>query len=200
MLPKITAFMLFSAAALNLGCGSSPNTAANSATTSGTNSADVCNPPATDTPTEAYKRLYAAVKAKDMEAIKKAVTKSTIGLAQSSAQMQKKPVESVLQNGFTATTFSETLPEIRDERVKDCMGAVEVWNSKDSKWEDLPFVAEDGIWKLAVGDLFADKYKSPGKGRAQKENEASNTVGRQPKPPASDANNPTLQNTNSNSK
>lgn len=200
MLLKITAFILVTAAALNLACGGGPNTPANSVTNSGTNAAAICTPPTDDTPTDAYKRLYAAVKAKDMEGIRKAVSKSTIGLAQSSAQMQKKPVESVLQNGFTATTFSETLPEIRDERVNECMGAVEVWNSKDSKWEDLPFVAEEGTWKLAVGDLFADKYKSPGKGRAQRENEASNVMGTGPKPPGSDANNPTLQGANSNVK
>lgn len=178
-----------------LGCGSAKpegNSIANSAT--------VCKPPADDTPTDAYKRLYAAVKARDIEGIKKAISKGTMGLAQSASQMQKKPIERVLENGFTATTFSETLPEIRDERISECMGAVEVWNSKESKWEDLPFVAEDGTWKLGVGDVFANTYKSPGKGRAQKEGEAANAVGNGTKPAGSEANNPTRQGTNSNAK
>ena len=56
------------------------------------------------------------------------------------------------------------------------MGAVEVWNSRDSKWEDLPFVKEDGMWKLAVGDVFAGSYQSPGMGLDRKEKEAANAV------------------------
>jgi hypothetical protein len=57
------------------------------------------------------------------------------------------------------------------------MGAVEVWNSKDKLWEDLPFMYEGGAWKLAVGDVFAGTYESPGKGRDQREKEAANTAG-----------------------
>lgn len=129
-----------------------------------------------DTPTEAYKRLYAAVKSKDSEAIKQQVTKKTIELAEMSAQRFGKPVEQAYENGFTATTFSDTLPTMRDERVKDDMGAVEVWNAKDNKWEDLPFILEDGTWKLAMGDAFSGSYQSPGKGRDFREREAANAV------------------------
>jgi hypothetical protein len=57
------------------------------------------------------------------------------------------------------------------------MGAVEVYNSKDHVWEDLPFIKEDGSWKLAIGELWADKFKSPGKSQSQKEREAANAAG-----------------------
>lgn len=129
-----------------------------------------------DTPTEAYKRLYAAVKSKDIEAIKKHLTKKSIEFGAMAAARNNTPIEKVYENGFTATTFSDKLPEIRDERVKDNMGAVEVWNSKDSRWEDLPFVLEDGAFKLAVGEMFADTFKSPGRGRDSLEKEAANAV------------------------
>ncbi len=129
-----------------------------------------------DTPTEGYKRLYAAVKAKDVEAIKKSMTSTSLKFAESVAARQNNPVEKVLENGFTATTFADTLPEIRDERSNENMGAVEVFNSKDNRWEDLPFVKEDGQWKLAIGDLFAGTFKSPGPGRDQKEKEAANAM------------------------
>src|SRR5437870_1349015 len=88
-----------------------------------------------DSPTEAYKRLYAAVKSKDTEAIKQQLTKKTIDFAAFAAQKNNTPINKVFENGFTATTFSDTLPTIRDERVNENMGAVEVWNSKDSRWE-----------------------------------------------------------------
>ncbi len=129
-----------------------------------------------DTPTLAYKRLFAAVKSKDTEAIKRELSKSTHGFAASLAARQDKPTEEIYKNGFTATTFSESLPELRDERVKDKMGALEVWNSTDKKWEDLPFVREESGWKLAIGDVFANTYRSPGKGRDMIEKEAANAM------------------------
>ncbi len=129
-----------------------------------------------DSPTEAYKRLFAAVKSKDTEAIKKQLTRKTIDFAGMAAERNKTPINKEFENGFTATTFSDTLPTIRDERIKDDQGAVEVWNSKESKWEDLPYIKEDGAWKLAVGDLFANSFKSPGKGRDIIEKEAANAV------------------------
>jgi hypothetical protein len=127
-------------------------------------------------PTEGYKNLFAAVKAKNTEAIKANVTKKTQELAATVSSKNGKPIEEVFANGFTGTTFAESLPEIRDERIADTMGAIEVWNVKDKRWEDLPFMLEDGSWKLAVGDLFAATYKSPGKGRAVKEAEAANVM------------------------
>ena len=129
-----------------------------------------------DSPTEAYKRLYNAVKSKDTEAIKATMTQKSLEFAQMAAQRNNTPVEKVLENGFTATTFAEKMPEIRDERIKDEFGAVEVWNSKDSRWEDLPFIKVDGTWKFAMGELFAGTFKSPGKGRDMIEKEAANAL------------------------
>lgn len=129
-----------------------------------------------DNPIEAYKRLFTAVKAKDANAIKNSVSVKTQGLAETLAARQKKSVEEIYANGFTATTFSDSLPEIRDQRVKDDMGAIEVWNSKDKTWEDLPFIREPSGWRLAVGDLFANTFRSPGRGRDSIEREAANVM------------------------
>jgi hypothetical protein len=141
-----------------------------------------------DTPTEAYKDLFAAVKSKNVDNVKKQMSKKTIDFAQSVAARQNSPLEKVFENGFTATTFSPTLPEIRDERVKDNMGAVEVYNSKDSRWEDIPFIKEDGVWKLAVGDLFAGTWNSPGKGKSARDMEAANAVSNNMIPAAPNSN------------
>lgn len=127
-------------------------------------------------PTEAYKQLYAAVKSKDVEKIKAVMSKSTLGFAQMVAARQNSPIEKVFENGFTATTFAESLPEIRDERIKGEYGAVEVWNEKDKRWEDLGFVYEEGAWKFAMGEMFGGKFQSPGTGRATKEQEAANAL------------------------
>lgn len=150
-----------------------------------------------DTPTEAYKRLFAAVKSKNTENIKAEMTKKSLDFAAGLAARQNKPVEEIYVNGFTATTFSETLPEIRDERVAPCNGAVEVRNEKDQKWEDLPFIAEGGKWKFAIGEMFADTFKSPGKGRAMREREAANAArGGAPEPMTNMANSNTSTKSN----
>ena len=142
-------------------------------------------------PTDAYKKLYAAVKSKQTDSIKAVLSDKTIGFAQFASERQSQPFEKVLENGFTMTTFSETLPEMRDERVKGDMGSLEVWNSKESRWEDLPFIKEDGSWRLAVGDLFGGTFESPGKGLAQIELEASNQMNKvMPITPKSMSNSP----------
>jgi hypothetical protein len=138
---------------------------------------------ANPSPTEAYKSLFAAVKAKDTEAIKSNLTKRSIDLGQMMVDRKMKDtLEEALENGLTATTLSPTLPTIRDERINGNFGAIEVWNSKDSKWEDLPFMLEDGSWKLAWGEQLAGSFVSPGKGRDRIEKEAANALADPPTP------------------
>lgn len=127
-------------------------------------------------PTDTYKNLYAAVKSKNTDSIKKWMSKKTLGFAEGVAAQQKTPIDDVFKNGFTGTTFAASMPPMRDERIKDDMGALEVWNAKDQRWEDLPFVKEEDGWKLAVGDLFAGTYETPEKGQAAKDAEEANKL------------------------
>lgn len=102
-------------------------------------------------PTEAYKMLYAAVKSKNTEKIKLMMSENSIAFAGFVAGQRNISVEEVLKNGFTETTFSETLPPMRDERIKDGFGALEVLNTKKS-WEDLPFILDATLTVEAVGN------------------------------------------------
>lgn len=158
---------------LSFACQSSGNQAA-------TNQEAVKAP----TPREAYRLLYEAVKAKDAETIRQLMSNSTKSFAEFAAAKQNQSPAEVVKNGLTATTFAASLPESRDERVNANFGALEVYNQKDNRWDDLPFVLEDGGWKLAVGDAFNGSFKSPGKGQAQLEMEASNPVNEASIPPA----------------
>ena len=126
-------------------------------------------------PTEAYQMLFAAVKSKEPDKIKLMMSENSLGFAGFVSGQQKKTVEEVLANGFTATTFSDTMPQMRDERIKENFGALEVLNNQ-KQWEDLPFVLENGSWKLAIGDMFKGTYEKPGIGQAVKEQEAANAV------------------------
>jgi hypothetical protein len=182
------------------------STAPNSATTKVNNSTQPMpeNKPPTmtdvpvggaKTPSEAYRMLFAAVKSQDPAKIKTMLSKGSMGLAEMASAQQKKPVEEVIKNGFTETTFVDNYPQMRDERTKDGFGAVEVWNAGRKQWDNIPFVFEDGSWKLAIGDDFAGKWKSPGKGQAVIEQENANannpnaTIQRLPAPNANTAGN-----------
>jgi hypothetical protein len=123
---------------------------------------------------EAYTKLYNAVKSKDAEKIRAIMSQNSLAFAEFAAAQQKKTPDEVLKNGFTASTFSDKLPEMRDERIKDEFGALEVWNAKDKIWEDLPFIKEDGVWKFAMGDAFKGSYQKPAIGQAIREQEEAN--------------------------
>lgn len=140
------------------------------------------------TPTETYKKLFEAVKNKNKSAIRSMMSKDSMGLANMQAGKSKKDVDEVLSNAFTSTVFTDKLPPIRDERVKGKFGAIEVYDYSKSEWQDLPFVIEDGAWKLAVGNLFAGTYERPGKGRATIERENANATGQTKVVPYSNSN------------
>ena len=134
----------------------------------------VAGSPIPKSPTDAYIALYRAVKSLETDAIKATMSKQTQNFAEMVASRQNSPIAKVYMNGFTATTFAAALPTIRDQRIAGQFGAVEVWNAKDNRWEDLGFVLEDGGWKLAIGEMFAGTYKSPGMGQATREDLAKN--------------------------
>lgn len=154
------AALLLTAATLSPGCSSDESVPAGKASS----------------PTEAYKMLYTAVKAKKPADIKMMLSKDTVKFAESISAQTKKPFDEQIRNGFTRTTFAAQMPEIRDERIKGNFGAVEVYNSRETKWEDLPFVLEDGGWKLAVGNVFAGTWQRPGVPRSVREQENVNAV------------------------
>ncbi len=113
-------------------------------------------------PIATYTRLFNSVKAKDSEAIKREMSDTTLKFAESIAKQRKQNVYQILKNGFYASTITKKLPKMRDERIKDKYAALEVWVTKERKWEDVYFVFEDDDWKIAVGDMFAGTFKSPG--------------------------------------
>lgn len=126
------------------------------------------------TPTEAYKMLFSAVKSKDPEKIKKMLSQSTLKFAEARSAQTQQSVDEIVRNGFSAPAMSENLPQIRDEQTSEQFGMIEVLNSKTKMWEMVPFVNENGGWKLAVGEAFSNTWKQPGKPQSQLEMENAN--------------------------
>jgi hypothetical protein len=184
---KIVALAVFVSAALfafacNNRVANTPNSAPkNTNSAASTPNPDSKPPTMTDypvgnaqTPSEAYRMLFAAVKSQDPAKIKSMLSKGSLGLAEMASGQQKKTIDEVVKNGFTETTFADTMPQMRDERIKGGYAAVEVWNTTRKQWDDIPLILEGGTWKAAFGDAFGGKWVSPGKGQAVIEQEEAN--------------------------
>ncbi len=112
--------------------------------------------PQTKSPTEVLKALNEASKAKDAAAIKDSVSKGTLNLIEESAKAQNTTVDELLKKDNGAP-FKE-LPEMRNEKIEGDTATIELKNTTSNDWETVPFVKEDGIWKLAL-DKYLDDFK-----------------------------------------
>lgn len=128
------------------------------------------------TPTAAYKSLFKAVKSGNVETIRGHLSVASLAFAEYIAGMQKKTPEEVAKNGFFEANLSPKLPALRDERIEGNFAAVEA-RLPSGKWEMIPFVKEDGKWRLAVGEMFGGSFKMSSRAKSQIEAENANSKG-----------------------
>ena len=104
-------------------------------------------------PTEVLKIFTEATKKKDAEAIKKTLSKNTMKVAEETAKKQNISVDAMLTK--VENLEGKELPEIRNEKIEGDNATVEVKNSATGEYDVMPFVKEDGSWKVAL-DVFMD--------------------------------------------
>ncbi len=116
--------LLFSVATLALACGSS----------------------APATPLETFKTYVKAIKAKDTATMKVLLSKATLKMHEQEAKSQNVSIDEIVKR---ETLFSETQKsvEFKDEKIEGDKATLKVKNSYGS-WETVPFVREDGSWKI----------------------------------------------------
>jgi len=116
--------LIFSIAILALGCGST----------------------APATPVETFKTYVKAIKAKDTATMKVLLSKATLAMHEKEAKSQNVSVDEIVKR---ETLFSETQKsvEFKDEKIEGDKATLKVKNSYGS-WETVPFVREDGSWKI----------------------------------------------------
>lgn len=110
--------------------------------------------PQTKSPTEVLKTLNEASKTKDVEAIKNSVSKGTLGLIEEAAKAQNTTADELLKKENGAP-FKE-LPEMRNEKIEGDTATLELKNATTGEWEAVPFVKEDGAWRLALDKYLED--------------------------------------------
>ena len=116
------------------------------------------------TPTGTFKAFFEGSKKKDPAAVKKTLSKGSLDLFDKLAKEQNKTTDEILKTMDKKDDKDEKTPETRNEKISGDTATIEVRNDKDKdKWDTLPFVKENGEWKIAFDKFLEDMMKNMGK-------------------------------------
>jgi hypothetical protein len=146
-------------------CSSPGTKTANTTVQNTANQAAPANQAATQTqptgaslsPTETLKALNQASSKKDAEGIKRYLSSGTLDRLEHGAKEQNLTVEQIFKE---EAPFS-VLPETRGESIEGDTATVEILNPETKEFEKLPFVKENGQWKVAL-DKYIDSLIAAG--------------------------------------
>lgn len=110
--------------------------------------------PKVETPTDVLKKFVEASRKKDVEAIKQTLSAGTLKMLQESATKKNTTLDEILTKD-DADTLKE-MPEARNETIDGETAFVEIKNKATNDWDKIPFVKEDGKWKLAFDKFLKD--------------------------------------------
>ncbi|MGD9588474.1 MAG: hypothetical protein AB7Q37_04670 [Pyrinomonadaceae bacterium] len=98
------------------------------------------------TPIETFKTYSKAIKNKDTTTMKLLLSSSTIKMHELEAQAQGVTVDDIVKRE-TLVSEATTTVKLRNEKIDGDNATLEVENST-GQWETVPFVLEDGVWKI----------------------------------------------------
>jgi hypothetical protein len=133
----------------NTNATSNSNSAANKNTTATTSGAGDYS-----SPTAAMKTFYEAAKGSNAEGIKRSMSKKSLTAIEKAAAKDNKTVDESLKEMMKDAPANA--PETRNEKIDGDKATLEIKDDKMDKWDMVPFVREDGQWKIAIFDEMAD--------------------------------------------
>lgn len=120
-------------------------------------------PPQPGGPTEVLNTFIEASKTKDVETMKRSLSKGTMSLIEQSAQKNKTTVEELLKN--EDGTLVREFPETQNERIDGDAATLEVKNVETGEFDEIPFVKEGDAWRLSldkiVEEINAEEASAP---------------------------------------
>ena len=105
-----------------------------------------CTPQRPATPRETFITYIKALKAKDYTTMKLLLSDATIKMHEKEAKAQGVTVDDIVKRE-TLLSEKQSSVEYRNEKVDGDKASIQVKNSYGS-WETVPFVREDGVWKI----------------------------------------------------
>ncbi len=105
-----------------------------------------CSPQKPATPRQTFETYIRALQQKDYTTMKLLLSTATIKMHEQEAKAQGLTVDDIVKR---ETLFSEgqKTVELRDEKIDGDKASMQVKTNYGS-WETVPFVREDGVWKL----------------------------------------------------
>jgi hypothetical protein len=105
-----------------------------------------CGQPKPATPLETFKTYAKAFKQKDTATMKVLLSDATLKMHEQEAKAQNTTVDEILKRE-TMIGEAQRSVEYRDEKIEGEKATLQIKNVYGS-WETLPFVREDGVWKI----------------------------------------------------
>jgi hypothetical protein len=109
-------------------------------------------------PTATFKKFFEASKKKDVPGIRKTLSKGSLEMFDKFAKQQNKTMDEMLKD-VDKDSKAEKMPETRNEKIDGETATLEVKNEKTGKWDSLPFVKEEGEWKIAFDKFIENMLK-----------------------------------------
>jgi hypothetical protein len=110
--------------------------------------------PREETPTDVLRKIVEATQKKDAEMLKQTLSSGSLRIIEDSARKENLTLDEALRrDGGTSLT---EVPETRNEIIEGDTATVEVRNTATADWDKIPFVREEGKWKLALDKIMRD--------------------------------------------
>lgn len=105
-----------------------------------------CGQPKVASPIDTFKTYTKAIKQKDTTTMKLLLSDATIKMHEKEAKAQGVNVDDIVKGEDIFRENQKTV-EFRNEKIDGDKATLEIKNIYN-KWEKLPFVLEDGVWKI----------------------------------------------------
>lgn len=142
-----------------------------------------CSQPKVATPIETFKTYTKAIKAKDTTTMKLLLSDATIKMHEREAKAQGVTVDDIVKRETLFNPDQKTV-EYREEKIDGDKATLQVKNSFGS-WESVPFVREDGVWKIDKAGYAEQMMKDVDENNKKIDDMINNTGGPIPTPPTS---------------
>jgi hypothetical protein len=97
-------------------------------------------------PVETFKTYTKAIKKKDLTTMKLLLSRETIKMHDQEAKAQGVTVDDIVKRE-TLVSEGQTTVEYRNEKIDGDKATLE-YKTSYGTWETMPFVREDGVWKI----------------------------------------------------
>jgi len=109
-------------------------------------------------PSGVLKQYVAASQKQDIAAMKNLLSKGSLELIEKSAKAQNSTTDELLRK--ESSVKIQNAPETRNEKIEGDAATVEVKNETTGEFDmKMPFVKENGLWKIARDKYIEDALK-----------------------------------------